>query len=228
MIIILSGEPGSGKTDRSMLFEEPVKILDMENRDQRSFDRNHSDRIIDICPILMKVNHISDYYKSYLNLKKVIDMIVISKPEFRTLVLDGISDIRSKYAKAKWLNDHPKRKNPLPEEWAEINETTRQLLDPLIGMARDLGFHLVFTAQFCDEYGKVEKQNDYGKSIITSEKLGREPNVEDWQAYNVDSHIILEYRKPKYFSNCIKSIAGCWEEDITGKNLYDILVEKGV
>lgn len=228
MILILSGEPGSGKTDRSMLFEEPIKILDMENRDQRSFDRNHSDRIIDVFPILVKINHVKDYYQSYLNLRKTIDTILKSKPDFRTLVLDGISDVRGKYAKAKWFNDHPKRKNPQPEEWTEINETTRQLLDPLIDMARDFDFHLIFTAQFCDEYGKVEKQNDNGKIVIGSEKLGREPNVEDWQAYNVDTHIILEYRKPKYFMNCIKSIAGCWEEDITGKNLYDILIKKGV
>jgi len=228
MIIILSGEPGSGKTDRSMLFEEPIKILDMENRDERSRIRNHSDQVIEVIPMLIKNNHIKDYYQSYLVLKKTVDTILKSDPEFRTLVVDGISDVRGKYAKAKWFHDHPKRKNPMPEEWTEINDTTKQILEPLIDIARDENFNLIFTAQFCDEYGKVEKLNDNGKVIITSEKLGREPNVEDWQSYNMDTHIILEYRKPYYKAVCIKSIVGCFEENITGKSLYDILIEKGV
>jgi len=228
-IIILASEPGGGKTYHAEGWEDPILLWDAENpRAQDTKDTWYPEKMITIVPLLQRVNHKRDYYQSYLTLKKNVDeLLKLKSVDFLTIVVDGISDIRNKYAKAKWFHDHPNRKNPMPEEYTEINGTTNGLLEPLIDMANDCGFNLILTAQFCDRYGEVEKFEN-GKKIISSEKLGREPNYEDWQAYGVNTVIELVYQKPNYKAICTKSIMGCWEETITDKNLFDVLKNKGI
>ena len=229
MIVIISSEPGYGKTWQAMAWEEPVLYIDTENpRAEKTQKKWYANQLVTVVPVLVRTDHVRNYYSSYLELKKQLDAIRSMKSlDFSTLVIDGISDIRGKYAKAKWFHDHPKRVNPLSEEWTEINKTTNEMLEPLIDMANDCGFHLVMTAQFCDLYGRVEKMVD-GKVKIMSEKLGREPLVEDWQTYGVDTLITLTYQKPHYIAVCDKSLVGCWDENITGKSLYGVLKGKGI
>jgi len=76
------------------------------------------------------------------------------------------------------------------------------------------------TAQFKDDYA----MNNKGEST----KVGRIPSLKEWMSYNVDTLITLTYQKSKYRAICTKSLVGCWDEDITHKSLYDLLVEKGV
>lgn len=232
IIVILSSEPGKGKTWQGMKFEEPIRILDLENRDTKTKNLHYPDNLIDIRPLMQIIKGKRDYYASYLVLKKEIDSIIEGKNndnDFETLIIDGISDIRGKYAKAKWFHDHPTRKNPRSEEWTEINGTTNGLLEPMVDMAMAGNFHLMMTAQFCDQYGKVTKIIE-GKQVVSSEKLGREPGIENWQEYGAETVIQLEYRpnKKQYWAVCTKSYVGCWELDITDKSLYDELVNLGV
>ena len=216
MIIILSGEPGSGKTFQAMGWEEPILYLDMENRTQKTLDNYYMDKIITIkkCMAFTK-EYKEDHITTLQNFEKECKGI----EEATTIVIDGISDIRD-YAATKWAIKE-KRKRPMnPGDWEQINDIVRDLLFPLINQCRIKEINLVMTAQFKDDYALDSE----GKSS----KIGRIPALKDWISYNVDSLITMEYRKPHYRAICTKSLVGCFEENITGKSLYDILIEKGV
>ncbi|MDP2364363.1 MAG: AAA family ATPase [Ignavibacteria bacterium] len=216
MIIILSGEPGSGKTFQAMGWEEPILYLDMENRTQKTLDNYYSDKVITIKKCMA---YTKEYKEDHVVTLQNFEREIKGLEEARTVVIDGISDIRD-YAATKWTI-REKRKRPMnPGDWEQINDIVRDLLFPLINQCRIKEINLVMTAQFKDDYALDSE----GKSS----KIGRIPALKDWISYNVDSLITLEYRKPHYRAVCNKSLMGCFEENITSKNLYDILIEKGV
>jgi len=230
MIIVLSGEPGTGKSYQSMFFEEPIVILDMENRVKPIRDKYFKERMIDILPLKKydsKYNE--DYHESYLALKEAVQQVVQGELP-ATIVVDGISDIRNNYAMAEWLHRHTNRKKATEFDYAEINKITKNILMPLVNLSRDKGCNLVLTAQFTDRYGAVTATNEHGQTITKSGKLGREPEYKDYISYEVDALVELTTdRKTKtYKAICTKSIVGLWEEDITGKKLYEVLLEKGL
>jgi hypothetical protein len=236
MIIILSGEPGNGKTYQSMFFDEQVVVLDLENRDEPTRARYFKDRMIKVIPI-KQINDefANDYAASYFELERQIENIKQNHDEIGTVVVDGISDIRNKYSKHKWLSENPTRKNPRMEEWTLINNDTSKLLEPLINMARYGHIdNLVLTAQMKDNYNMGYEQTEK-KLIKVSMKDGRIPATQDWQDYDVDVIINLQHPQKKtsidlskYIASCTKSPVGAWEEDITGKCLYDLLIEMGL
>ena len=237
MILILSGEPGVGKTLKSMDgFDEKVIVLDLENRDENVRARYYNDRLIDVIPIKQINNDFgNDYAASYWELKKQIDIIKKDYDDIGTVVVDSISDIRNKYSKIKWLSENPNRKNPRMEEWTIINNDTAVLLEPLINMARYGHIdNLIMTAQMKDNYNAGYEQTDK-KMVKVSIKDGRKPATQDWQDYDVDTIINLQHpvkkNKPvlsKFIARCTKSPVGAWEEDVTDKCLYDLLLELGL
>lgn len=213
MIVILSGKPGTGKTLQCGGWEEPILYLDTENRAKPTIDKYHSDKVIVYKPCMAyKTDYKEDHIATLNNFENEIKNI-----ECSTVVVDGISDLRD-YAVTKWCKVE-KRKRPVnPGDWEQVNDVVRDLLFPLINKCRAEGVQLVMTAQFKDEYGLDAE----GKSV----KVGEVPALKEWQKYNVDTLITLEYQKPFYRAICTKSIVGCWEENITGKSLYELLIEK--
>lgn len=237
MIIILSGEAGLGKTFQAMTdFDETVVVLDLENRDKEKQDRYFRDRLIKVIPIKqIDDDYKNDYAKSYWELHNQIELIKKDHDDIGTVVVDGISDIRNKYSKNRWLSENPTRKNPMPEEWTVINKYTSDLLEPLINMARYGHIeNLVMTAQMTDNYNAGFQATDK-KLIKVSIKDGRKPATQDWQDYDVD--IIINLQHPvkknqvdltKFIASCTKSPVGAWEEDITDRSLYELLLEMGL
>lgn len=215
-ILIFSGEPGSGKTTQAMNWEEPILYLDMENRSQKTFDKYYHDKIINIKSCMA---YTKDYKEDHIATLQNFERELKGMNDVRTIVIDGISDIRD-YASTKWAI-REKRKRPMnPGDWEAVNDIVRELLFPLINRCRIQGINLIMTAQFKDDYALDSE----GKSS----KIGRIPALKDWISYYVDTLITLEYRKPHYKAICTKSIIGCFEENITSKNLYDLLLEKGL
>lgn len=242
MIIILSSEPGNGKTYQSMQFEEPVKILDLENRNDKKLRLPIlNTRLIENIKIMQfkdsdnpRDKYTEDYLKSYERFNEEVDVTLESIDLFETLVIDGISDLRNTYGKHKWLHDHPKRINLTPFEWGDINNDIKNIIKPLINMARHENKTLIMTAQMTDDYGivKVEKDN---KFINQSSKKGRIPFTQDWQDYGVDFLINLFHpentkgvKLNQYHANFMKTPIGSWTENITDKSIYEILLEKGL
>jgi hypothetical protein len=233
MIISISGEPGTGKTYQAMGFPEPVTVLDTENRDQPTADRFYRDRLVEVIPIkAFTAGFRDDYLKSYHNLVERTAEWMAS-PEPPTLVLDSVSDIRNKYAVAKWHRDHPQRKRPALYEYREINDTVRDVLFPLINRARVDGVHLVFTVQMGPEYGAVCEERD-GKMIRVTAKVGRKPVIEEWIEYQVDTLVTLSTFRSKgrwvYRAEVTKSPAGCFSLDLGPEpgSLYLALLETGL
>lgn len=233
MIITLSGEPGVGKSYQSMLFEEPVLILDIENRDEKKRARFFKDKLIRVIEIKQyDENFKSDYNYSCQKLYEEIKNIIANHDEISTIVIDGITDVRNKLSRARWLKNHPKRKNPMSTDYREINDTVRKLIEPLINLARETDTNLILTAQMVGKYGKV-KQNLEGQMIPVSANIGRKPASMDSIDFDVDIIINLNHpadRKGRldlntYIATCTKSDIGTWEYDITNTNLYDLLLE---
>lgn len=237
MIVILSGDPGNGKSFQAMNgFDEKVVVLDLENRDETTRARYFNDQLIEVIPIKqINDDFANDYAASYYELERQIESIKKDHSEIGTIVVDGISDIRNKYAKKKWLSENPTRKNPRMEEWTIINNDTAILLEPLINMTRQgLIDNLVMTAQMKDNYSAGFEQTER-KMVKVSIKDGRIPATQDWQDYDVD--VVINLRHPqkktqvdlsKYVAHCTKSPVGAWEEDITDVCLYDLLLELGL
>ncbi len=236
-IIVLGGETDSGKTLQSLIYgekEDRLRVIDTENRVQQTIDFHNINRDIDVVNVLKtydktdrnknQIKYQPDFLASYYALRDEIERSVDNTDEFDILVIDGISPIRNQYCKAKWFKDNTGRKGILPTEWGDINEDQRQLLEPLIHMSRLENKTVIFTAQMADMYRK---------DVL----VGRQLDMKDWGNYNVD--YIIELHRPvddsgnilmnKYSANCIKSIIGSWQEDISGmRNLYDVFLELGI
>lgn len=239
MICLLAGEPGVGKSFQAMLFEEIIKVFDLENRDKSKLSQltELKNRLIEVIEIKqIKPDFKDDYLQSYYKLQEEIDFALKNNGDFETLLIDGISDIRNKLALAKWHKDNPKRKRPNVFEWGTINETTKNMIAPLINMSRVLNKNLILTAQLKDDYGTVYEEDAKGNLIKKSAKCGRTSACPDFIDYDVD--IVIDMYHPergakgldlnKFMINVTKSPIGSWTQDITNQSLYDILIEKGL
>lgn len=226
-----------------MQLEEPIEFWDCENKNEELQNKYFSDKIINRKDLLAyDKSYMEDYYQTYLNLKKEVDRVIelgrqvetkkIKDIGFESLVIDGISFIRNKCILAKWLHDHPGRKQPNEFEYKDINKDTQLLLWPLINMTvKKLIPNLMFTAEFKNKYMPMEVFDESRNKIVTkSVKAGREPAYEDYLGYK--GYTLLElYSDPKtekYKVVCTKSLIGVWSEDVTDKSVYDVLLEHGL
>jgi len=230
MIAIWSGEPGAGKTWNAMQCEEPIEYWDLEKKAKKTI-KSHSDKLIELKDLkkLTKAYH-DDFYKSYIELKKETDRFLALLPEElpATLVVDGITDIRNEYCKAKYLHDNPGLKQVGEQGWRVINPLVRDIVLPLINMATVHDFHLVFTAQFTDVYGAVTSQDEKGRDVRKSGKLRRGSSAKDWQGFKVFTLVELSTHKKKYYAEITKSPVGIDEFEITGLSLFDELINRGI
>lgn len=211
MIVILSSEPGKGKTFQAGTWEEPIIWFDLENRVQRTIEAYYGDKVIDPRQCL---KYTADFKENHIETLATFENELKNLKNAATIAIDGIGDLRD-MAHTKWCAKNKRKHAVNPGDWEEVNEIVRELIFPLINYCRVNGINLVMTAQFKDDY-KDDK------------KTGRIPALKEWMMYNVDTLITLTYEKPKYKATCTKSIIGCWELDITDKSLYDELVDLGV
>ncbi|MCJ7721750.1 hypothetical protein MUO98_05025, partial [Candidatus Bathyarchaeota archaeon] len=85
MIIILSGEPDSGKTFQAMGWEEPILYLDMENRTQKTFDNYYTDKIITIKKLMA---YTKEYKEDHIATLQNFERECKGLEEARTVVID--------------------------------------------------------------------------------------------------------------------------------------------
>lgn len=249
-IIVVAGNPGTGKSRFGMDVEEPIEMWDVENKNTDLQNEYYSEKLINRKDLLAFDNTFhEDWYATYLNLKKEIDNLIKLGQEvkakkrdsigFEWLVVDGVSPIRNKCMLAKWLHDHskkitgkPDRKQPNEFEWGDINDDVRELLFPLINMTvAGIIPNLLFTAEFKDSYESLEVFDELrGKIIKKSVKSGREPAYSDYLGYKLYTLLELhtDVKTKKYRVVCTKSLKGIWDADVTDKSVYDVLLSKGL
>ncbi len=227
MIIIISGEPSTGKTWNAMQWIESITYLDLEKRGTLTI-KQFLDKLIDLKDLKQFTNtYRDDYYASYLAFKHEVELFLKTPKEElpQTLVVDGISDVRNYLALAKWQHDTGKTK-PGEFTWGIINDIAKDLVSPLINMATVHGFDLVLTAQFTNDYAPITVIDDRGRSTRKNAKCGRIPATKDWQDYGVNVLVRLSTRKRRYYAEIVKSPVGMDEFEITGKSLYEELLER--
>jgi hypothetical protein len=228
---ILYSEPGCGKSYGVLGFEEPIAVFDMENRLKPKIDSLFSDKLIDLYELKL---YDSDYNEDQIGsfdafVRKAKNIIELEPENYpRTVVIDGIGDLRD-YAHAKWAKAKNRKQAVNPGDWEQVNNLVKDTLFPLINWSRVHQINLIMTSQMKDNYTVVERD---GKQ--ESAKYGRIPAHKEWAGYNVDFLIELWQPKTKqgkiipgqYMATCVKSEVGSWEEDISGKSLYDVFIEK--
>jgi hypothetical protein len=233
VIGILFSEPGAGKTKGALTFEEPITAFDMENRMQKKIDAMFPEKLINVLQLKKyDKDYNEDKISSFIAFVQEVDKLIHLKPDDfpRTVIIDGIGDLRD-YAHEKWCKDKGRKQAVNPGDWEQINDMVRDSLFPLINWARVNNITLIMTSQMKDSYTVVDRD---GKK--ESAREGRVPSHKEWCSYNVD--FLVELWQPKgkdgkiipgqYFATCSKSEVGSWSEDITGRNLYEIFLEKGM
>lgn len=232
VIAILYSEAGCGKTYQSLTAEEPILEYDMENRVKKKIEKYYPDKLITLLELKKyDAGFNEDKIESFNAFKKeTINLIKLPEGEIpRTVIIDGIGDLRD-YAHAVWGKIEKRKKAMNPGDWSQVNDLVRDALFPLINWSRVHDTNLIMTAQMKDNYTVVENVN--GKQSV---KDGRVPSFKEFCQYNVDC--IIELWQPKvkgkiksgsYMATCSKSEVGSWEEDISNKNLWDILIDKGM
>ena len=120
----------------------------------------------------------------------------------KTIVIDGISDLRD-YAISAWvIKDNEERKaqgkpqrKSIGEKnigaWGEVNQTVRDLLEPLINLALIEDINLLMTAQFKEEW-------------LGGDKVGYIPDLKPWMSYPVPCLFSLSNEKEVYSLHCYK------------------------
>lgn len=228
---ILYGEPGTGKSIKALEAEEEILVFDMENRLKQKISKVYPDKLITLLELKKydkdynedKIGSFDVFVKETVKLRNIKDNFP------KTVIVDGIGDLRD-YAHEKWCKVENRKKAINPGDWSGVNDLVRDALFPLINWARVNDTHLILTAQMKDQYTVIEKVT--GKESV---KDGRIPSFKEFCGYNVDFLIELWQPKEKgkikpgcYMATCPKSEAGSWEEDITGKNLWELFIEKGI
>ncbi len=239
---LISGEAGTGKSlgCASFSMDGRVLYLDVENKNKDLIEKKYPDSGITWIGLLKFDNEFqADWLKTMDALELEINAIKQKCREFRSgkitdigydwIVIDGISPIRKECMKSRWLRDHKGRKNPMEKEWAEINDATKEFLFGVSNLAVCDFVNVVFTAEFEDEYAKVEQWDEKSQTYkLVSAKVGRKPAFKDWIGFKM-SNLIELYSDPIKGTRkavCPKSqMSGMWTADIKDKSLYEVILE---
>lgn len=209
-VAIISGREGSGKTTQLLGVAKttlPTLWAVLELKDKKKIERCVSDNF-----------NVQILYKTYprghekamsvnpvVTLQNVLGwknsiMHLTELP--KTIVIDGISDLRD-YAISAWIiKDNEERKaqgkpqrKSIGEKnigaWGEVNQTVRDLLEPLINLALTEDINLLMTAQFKEEW-------------LDGNKVGYIPDLKPWMSYPVPCLCSISREKDTYSLFCYK------------------------
>lgn len=216
-VIVVAGEPGSGKTSQCLAVGKiagPTAWAVLEIKDvrvlQKFADENINwvainatypagtlDDFGEDCSFMVDpvvtLQHLEQWIK---------DLVLAPTPKVKTIVVDGISDIRD-YATSEWLiNDNAiRRKNQKPPRksiggenkfaWSEINDRVRRLIEPLMNWTMHNHLNLILTAQMKDRY-------------LNDTRVGSEVDVKAWLMYPAETILVLGHEKEHYWLQRVK------------------------
>ena len=209
-VAIVSGQEGTGKTTQVVgvaKASSPTLWAVLELKDKKkieryasndfnvqilykTYPRNH-EKAMSVDPIATLQN-VLEWKNSIMNLTDLP----------RTIVIDGISDLRD-YAISAWVikdNIERKAQGKPPRKrigernigaWGEVNQTVRDLLEPLINLALINDISLLMTAQFKEEW-------------LGGDKVGYIPDLKPWMSYPIPCLFSLFSSEKGYSLSCTK------------------------
>jgi hypothetical protein len=210
-VAIISGREGSGKTTQVLGVAKATSpsmwaILELKDRKKilevaetgafyayllyKTYPRTH-EKAMSVDPV-ETLQSVLEWKNRIMSLKELP----------KTIVIDGISDLRD-YAISAWIirdNEERKMQGKSPRKsigeknigaWGEVNQTVRDILEPLINLALIEDINLLMTAQFKEEW-------------VGGDKVGYIPDLKPWMSYPVPCLCSLSREKDTYSLFCYK------------------------
>lgn len=209
-VAIISGREGVGKTTQVLGVAKATPntvwaVLELKDKEKlkqcasnnfvvhtlySTYPREHK-KAMSVDPVAT-LQYLLDWKDAILHLDKLP----------KTIVIDGISDLRD-YAISAWIiknNEERKAQGKSPRKsigeknigaWGEVNQTVRDILEPLINLALIEGINLLMTAQFKEEW-------------LGGDKVGYIPDLKAWMSYPVPCLCSLSREKDIYSLFCYK------------------------
>lgn len=223
LIMILAGNPGTGKTLQSLRHKDNENkrkiIIDIEDKAENAYNVNHNrgyifDKVTIFNPREYTDTYDIDYKKTYIKLATKLNEIK-KKNEYDIIIIDSINYLRNPLCAEYWKEVNNK-KGIMEDAWRYVNGHVQDLIFPLAQYCRYKNKTLIFTCHLKDHY-----ENNVC--------VGREPDIKEWVEHLGDIILVFESYKDTYTVKCIRSSCGYWESDVSGNTSIDILLsEKGL
>jgi hypothetical protein len=204
VVCIVAGGEGTGKTTQMLGICkacEPVVYGILELKDKNAILALETETFKPTVLYKMflrgeEFQGLEDPIETLKAVSKWRDLIFDMDPLPRTIVLDGISDLRGYSEDALIIRTNRKlvAKGKEPNKaigksniagWSEVNNMVKEILKPLINLALSEDLNLLFSAQMKDRY-------------MNGEIVGSVPDYKAWISYPIPSLFTLSYNGGGY------------------------------
>ena len=209
-VAIISGQEGTGKTTQVLEVAKasfPTLWAILELKDKKKIERCASrDLSVQVLYKTYPRGHEKamsvDPIATLQNVLEWKNSIMTRTDLPKTIVIDGISDLRD-YAISAWVikdNEERKVQGEPPRKsigeknigaWREVNQVVRDLLEPLVNLALTEDINLLLTAQFKEEW-------------LGGDKVGYIPDLKPWMSYPIPCLFSLFSTDKGYSLTCTK------------------------
>jgi hypothetical protein len=205
-VTIVSGGEGTGKTSQLLKIAEEFaptvwgvsELKDVERIVGLKSTTFHPEQLYQVYADGTELQGNVDPIKTLQFVRKWRDKIYTLKPLPKTIVIDGISELRD-YAIDEWIiNDNLKRgknRQSIGEKnlsaWGEVNAEVKKILEPLINKALLNHVNLFMTAGVKEKY-------------LDGDIVGYAPDYKAWMSRSVQCLIQLECSGERYDLKCTK------------------------
>ena len=230
-IIILAGREGTGKTYallaimNTILKQKPEQrcvLIDTEHKANLVKDLHFPDLAVDIEQCQQFKIDITEG-KADLDELGTLNAIREAKVnaikaafsgKVAAIALDSIVGLRTPLCQHEWEMEN-KKKAFSPNSWMEINLKQREIIYPLMNIAKLTDVDVIITAEIGDRYEVIDKKT--GVSVIVGEEL----KLKDWASFQ--AVYIFELRKDtkkgEYNIICTKSPRGMFS--LSNRDIYN-------
>ena len=205
-VVIVAGLEGTGKTSQVLEiakeFEPTVwGILELKDEEKLMKMKSsgfHPKRLYQVYGDGTELQGNADPVKTLEFVRKWRDEIYALKRLPRTIVIDGISELRD-YAIEEWIirynRKNGKNRQSIGEKdlgaWGEINGAVKKILEPLINKALRNHVNLIMTAGMKERY-------------VNGHTAGYAPDYKAWMARSVQCLVQLSCPDEAYNLKCVK------------------------
>lgn len=226
VVAIVAGEEGSGKTTQILKMAElypPVAWGIMEMKDEERIMDLKSDTFSpEVLYEMYEEGHAlqgnNNPYETVKHVEHWRDKVYSVYPHPKTIVLDGISDLRAEVTDAWVQEDNIRRaatgrspREAIGEKnigaWGAVNDRVKRIITPIINMGLKNKINVFLTAQMKDKY-------------VDGEIVGIEPALKPYMSYPIPCLFVFSYFNSGYKIECIKEPENPrWHIDSVAKHI---------
>ena len=230
--ILFAAKEGAGKTYQAMGYyasmlkmkpdAKPAVLIDTEYKANLTLDTQFKGLKLEIIECQ---EFVVDAEKGQVDLDVLATLKSIRKEVRRTLsralkneisliIFDSMMGLRTPFCQTEWELEKGKEAVS-PDAWRQINDKVREIVFPLVNVAKLRPVDVLIMAPIIDRYEVIDKK--YGISQIVGEELG----VKDWLASQAQYIVELrkDTKKMKYFAAIAKSPRGM--QELTHETIFN-------